>query len=97
MKKESNVLNKRSTPSGELLRSKCEKPDRLGHQKIYFEARILQCRNCELKEGCLKIQLQQTIPKAMEGKYPLSWRRPSPQSHRLDEAPSRQSERKRDI
>jgi transposase len=41
-------------PAGERLRLRRESVDANGNSKAFFEGRLLQCRCCELKTGCMR-------------------------------------------
>ncbi len=41
-------------PAGQTMQLRGERRDVLGHQKVYFEGRLTQCRDCELKHQCMK-------------------------------------------
>ncbi len=41
-------------PAGESMWINREGKDREGHQKIFFEGRIKQCRNCNMQDQCMR-------------------------------------------
>jgi len=40
-------------PAKEQMWVRSELIDRLGHEKIFFEGRLTQCRDCDLKHRCM--------------------------------------------
>lgn len=40
-------------PAGEMISFRSQRLDQHGHLKVFFEGRLLQCRNCELKARCM--------------------------------------------
>jgi transposase len=41
-------------PSGEQISLRNKRHDTHGHLKVFFEGRLSQCRNCEIKQRCMK-------------------------------------------
>ncbi|MCU7806956.1 MAG: IS1182 family transposase [Candidatus Thiodiazotropha sp. (ex Semelilucina semeliformis)] len=41
-------------PAGQSISYRTEGQDRQGNKKVFFEGRLLQCRNCTLKHQCMK-------------------------------------------
>ena len=41
-------------PAGERLSLRWQSSDKQGNRKAFFEGRLLQCRHCELKTGCMR-------------------------------------------
>ncbi|VAW95280.1 Transposase [hydrothermal vent metagenome] len=40
-------------PAGEQLSFRCQRTDKNNNIKVFFEGRLLQCRNCTLKTHCM--------------------------------------------
>lgn len=41
-------------PEGKMLSLRSQKEDEYGNQKVYFEGRLTQCRNCTQKHRCMR-------------------------------------------
>ncbi len=41
-------------PAGQAISLRSEREDEQGNLKVFFEGKLLQCRNCELKKRCMK-------------------------------------------
>ncbi len=41
-------------PAGELISLYSQRRDELGHLKVFFQGRLLQCRHCSLKDRCMR-------------------------------------------
>jgi transposase len=48
------VLKTCECPSGNRLSLRSERQDEHGNLKLFFEERLLQCRNCDIKSQCMK-------------------------------------------